>query len=474
MINAYCDNLEDLFAQAVHYGFLREEDAQCFAVEASIEKGFYYLAAGAIILGLLSSFTTKAVTQYFRDRDPNIKSFQDSISDAGMTIAHSDDEEADDSNGAVDAGFITRIHPVPVLFTDTFRWTLRGDPSSVGKGRGIPPGSSREILVYGDSIFDDEHWDLPEAQAVACDDDDEYSMSKHLDKKVQEYSPTQIAAYSHPPARRQMDFDDDPSVAYQPSVMDSASSASDDWRSIASSSAPSRFDKNFGTPRANLKDDAAYATPPPTPAPAPADDHKPPSSTNTKRSHSDKTVPRTNNSGSASVAYSILSASSNKASSSRRPGLKEEPVAAKSAPDGPSTAKDPRRSIIGDLMNSMKFKVAADRQQTVSEPTNSTAGEQQRSAPISAAPNGNSDRMVTSFHTAQGLGGRLDEATETYVDDGNRTLEEILNEADDEYPESEYYEETIDETGTYDEYTLDNYEEMSQYTDEVGRRGGIV
>jgi hypothetical protein len=58
-------------------------------------------------------------------------------------------------------------------------------------------------------------------------------------------------------------------------------------------------------------------------------------------------------------------------------------------------------------------------------------------------------------------------------------LEEILNENGEEDDESEYYEETVDETittnqDTYDEYTLptdDNYEEMSQYTDEVSRRG---
>lgn len=168
MINSYCDNLKGLFAEAVHFGILQEEDAQCFAVESFIEPGFFYLATGAVILALLNTFTNKAVYQYFRDRDPAVKSFRDTISDSGMTNQDSD-EDHDSESG--DVGLSARIQPVPVSFTDTFRWMLHADPRSSVRG-GVPASSTRELFGFGMGDSFSNHWDLPEAKAVVCDPDE--------------------------------------------------------------------------------------------------------------------------------------------------------------------------------------------------------------------------------------------------------------------------------------------------------------
>jgi hypothetical protein len=108
MLNDYCGNLKGTFSQLVYYGILDESDAQCFRVESVLEIGSYILAAAAILLGLLNSFVMKAVLQYFRDMEA-----QDELQ-AGL-----DDEEPMEISKALE-----EIHPVSVLFTDTFRWFL--------------------------------------------------------------------------------------------------------------------------------------------------------------------------------------------------------------------------------------------------------------------------------------------------------------------------------------------------------------
>jgi uncharacterized paraquat-inducible protein A len=112
MINSYCNSLNDTFAQLVYYGLLNEEDAQCFSVGTSIESGSYILAGGAVLLALVNSFVSKAAFQYFRDQaDSNEEEV-----DADML----GDVEIDNAESAA-----SNIRPVPVLFTDTFRWLLR-------------------------------------------------------------------------------------------------------------------------------------------------------------------------------------------------------------------------------------------------------------------------------------------------------------------------------------------------------------
>ena len=152
MINAYCGSLADTFAMMVYYGIVRESDAQCFRVEAGIEKGAYILAAGAFLLGLMNSYIGNASRQYFRDIEnkskvavvPMSRTYGNS-SGADNNYVGEQDEEADwDENDplAKPSGAKgnddwrrseaeKKIHPVPVLFTDKFRWTLRGADSAL-------------------------------------------------------------------------------------------------------------------------------------------------------------------------------------------------------------------------------------------------------------------------------------------------------------------------------------------------------
>jgi Paraquat-inducible protein A len=127
MVNSYCDSLKDSFAQLVFYGLLNEEDAQCFSVRSSIEGGSYILAAGAVLLALVNSFVTKAVFQFFRDH-------AESSEDDDVVMV--EDIEAD----SVDR----HIKPVPVLFTDTFRWLLRRADRIQAEPRSVLPNFTKE------------------------------------------------------------------------------------------------------------------------------------------------------------------------------------------------------------------------------------------------------------------------------------------------------------------------------------------
>jgi hypothetical protein len=138
----------------VYYGILKEEDAQCFSVQSSIEGGSFLLAAGAVLLALLNTFVIKAVLQYFRDMDEVEKRDVEDEEKSRMSLDTSNTEVEDEADG----GFSARIHPVPVLFTDTFRWMLRQENRL--------PSSSRAI--FGNST--NNQWGLPEATVIPCDD----------------------------------------------------------------------------------------------------------------------------------------------------------------------------------------------------------------------------------------------------------------------------------------------------------------
>jgi hypothetical protein len=116
IVNAYCGSLSGTFAQFVYYGILKEEDAQCFRVNTSAEPGLFLLTSGAVILALINTFVLKAARQYDRDK-----------SQCGRFNQHNDKVLSTDFD-AVEADIAqtrNNIHPVPVLFTDTFRWLLQ-------------------------------------------------------------------------------------------------------------------------------------------------------------------------------------------------------------------------------------------------------------------------------------------------------------------------------------------------------------
>jgi len=115
MINSYCESLKDSLGELVYYGILKAEDAQCFSVESTIGGGSYILALGAVLLAITTSFVNKAIIQYFRD----IKE-----EEQGDAVEYDSDTESGDDLKAPKS---SRIQPVPVLFTDTFRWVMMRD-----------------------------------------------------------------------------------------------------------------------------------------------------------------------------------------------------------------------------------------------------------------------------------------------------------------------------------------------------------
>lgn len=118
MVNTYCEALSGFFADLVFFGVIKGEDAQCFSVQSSIGPGSFLLVAGAVLLALLNTFVVKAATQYLRDKNELEKSIEDEKMSSFMI-----DEKMESTEGATPA----KILPVPVLFTDTFRWCLRSD-----------------------------------------------------------------------------------------------------------------------------------------------------------------------------------------------------------------------------------------------------------------------------------------------------------------------------------------------------------
>lgn len=108
LINEYCGGLDQILADFVSYGIIRAEDAQCFQVQASVEPAAYVLIAAAVVLLLLSSLVSKACYQRVRD-------------DARLA----QNEQQVQKRHSAEVEPLGVIKPVPVLFSDQFRWLLK-------------------------------------------------------------------------------------------------------------------------------------------------------------------------------------------------------------------------------------------------------------------------------------------------------------------------------------------------------------
>ena len=152
MINSYCNGLKDTFAQMVYYGILKEEDAQCFSVRSSIEAGSYILGAAAVLLAILNTFVNKAIVQFFRDKDElekrchGVEETEDSLKSEGSVSLDDVEESSLTERTSV-------IHPVPVLFTDRFRWLLRQEPRHDQDIMNKPTDQTRSERLDADTPF---------------------------------------------------------------------------------------------------------------------------------------------------------------------------------------------------------------------------------------------------------------------------------------------------------------------------------
>jgi hypothetical protein len=118
LLDEYCGgSFGSRLSQLALWGLIKPEDAKCFRVQPAIESAAFILLAAGIMIIILGSFVSKAVDQ--RNRD-------ETRTDLGETAPSRLCQESEDS--------IVPIHlvrPVPVLFTDQFRWLLvRSSPST--------------------------------------------------------------------------------------------------------------------------------------------------------------------------------------------------------------------------------------------------------------------------------------------------------------------------------------------------------
>ena len=148
MINPYCSSLKGFFSDLVYYGILKDQDAQCFQTDVQVLPMFYLLFAGTIALALLNSFVMRAITQYVRD----------SSSSTLENRLDVDDIEGLNQNEQMEP---SKIHPVPVLFTDRYRWLLQREDTPSSSQQYSESFENSDIMKepsYADSADNMEDW----------------------------------------------------------------------------------------------------------------------------------------------------------------------------------------------------------------------------------------------------------------------------------------------------------------------------
>jgi hypothetical protein len=100
------------------YGLLKEEDAQCLQTNVNVEPTFYVLFIGTILLAILNTFVMKAVDQFSRDQETR------TLVGNGTNSLYSDLNKLTDNEMSDGEASAESLRPVPVQFTDRFRWLL--------------------------------------------------------------------------------------------------------------------------------------------------------------------------------------------------------------------------------------------------------------------------------------------------------------------------------------------------------------
>ena len=131
MINAYCGSLQNFFTGLSYFKILKEEDAQCFRVNANVEMASWILVAASIVLLLLNHFISSASRQKVQDEEVSIDrrfhsdrweiSTKASVTfeeDEEAVEAASPDADADDRERTID------IAVVPPRFTDYYFYAI--------------------------------------------------------------------------------------------------------------------------------------------------------------------------------------------------------------------------------------------------------------------------------------------------------------------------------------------------------------
>jgi hypothetical protein len=144
LFNVYCGSLDDFFAQMVSYAILKEEDAQCFTVQGSINPGSLSLLMASILLAIMNSVITLANNQclweyrgpyYERRSSPGKVGANEEqvvgVEEGNRTSGSSHSPDIEEKRGSKlqtdGSATETKAHPFPVVFTDAYRWLVTAD-----------------------------------------------------------------------------------------------------------------------------------------------------------------------------------------------------------------------------------------------------------------------------------------------------------------------------------------------------------
>ena len=134
MINAYCDPLNGTLNKLANSGILKQEDAQCFSVNATVEAASWLLVTASILLYVFTHFITSASLQKVQDEDVPAerrfhsdrwptKSNQQLVASDTMDITINATMDVDDDSGEEGSASLERkikISPVPSRFSDYY------------------------------------------------------------------------------------------------------------------------------------------------------------------------------------------------------------------------------------------------------------------------------------------------------------------------------------------------------------------
>jgi hypothetical protein len=166
MINAYCESLENLFNTLSFYGILKESDAQCFRVNASVETATYLLVAASIMLGIATHFVMSASLQ--REQDINTPFERRLHSDRWLAQKQTMSLDEDEDDQANSNNEVVTIAPIAPRFTDLYPFATRQENRDDSNNLVLPQagddralGNLNEVETSVEIETAKAFWDVP-------------------------------------------------------------------------------------------------------------------------------------------------------------------------------------------------------------------------------------------------------------------------------------------------------------------------
>jgi Paraquat-inducible protein A len=111
----YCTTLTSLLRSLAYWGFLSESDDQCISMEATINASSLSFLVAVVVLFFLKVFARDALRHRVQEENNQLQ------------IVKSNSSDTQNANQTELKVNINDLRPLPVHFTDRFRWALRSD-----------------------------------------------------------------------------------------------------------------------------------------------------------------------------------------------------------------------------------------------------------------------------------------------------------------------------------------------------------